>query len=346
MMEAEPEPVILSGNRRFQRSVPPRKTYSNDSLRYAIHVDGYKPDNNVGNIIAIVGNGVRPHMDLPLVTKLAIADDMACGVTHQGGGWHDTCVAGIIAANNSSGSGIIGLGVVSELLSFDVSSNGFGGLSQKKIAAAIEHALVHAAKKNSAPIVINLSIATDPDQPLDKSLEAALNMAGHYDNAMIVMAAGNNGVDLAEHPVWPAAIQRDGDRRNMIVVETRKYDGRTTDGGTNFSRRVVDLAAPAPQYDPIVSTSCGPSTRGCISTEYETFSATSAATAVVSGAVSLVWSDPRFSKYSAPELKQLLLRHARSPADLGCPSNTALDGVPMLNLAFLYDDADASSGSD
>jgi subtilisin family serine protease len=113
-------------------------------------------------------------------------------------------------------------------------------------------------------------------------------------NALVVVAAGNEGRDIDAQPVFPAAIPAP----NLIgVAATEPDDGRRIAGFSNFGRLAVQLAAPG---DQILSTSNAGG--------YVSDSGTSMAAPMVSGVAALMASaNPRLG---AADLRALLLQHA------------------------------------
>ncbi|SMF83482.1 Subtilase family protein [Tistlia consotensis] len=70
--------------------------------------------------------------------------------------------------------------------------------------------------------------------------EAFLAAAGAHPEMLFVVSAGNDGRDIDERPVWPAAAGLD----NLLTVTSSEADGRLAPG-SNWGAESVDLLVPA-----------------------------------------------------------------------------------------------------
>ena len=104
--------------------------------------------------------------------------------------------------------------------------------------------------------------------------DTALYAAMAKSNMLFVCAAGNDGKNLNNMPVYPGSYDLD----NVICVANIKSDG-TINRLSNYSSRYVDLAAPGTD---IYSTVPGD--------KYRNMSGTSMATPYVSGVAALLHS--------------------------------------------------------
>jgi hypothetical protein len=105
---------------------------------------------------------------------------------------HGTHVAGIAAAETNNGTGIAGVSWVSKVLPVKVlQSTGYG--SSSTIAQGVDYARIRGAK------VINLSLGSYSES---LTLKTALENA--FSAAVIVAAAGNDGVSVDAAPMFPA----------------------------------------------------------------------------------------------------------------------------------------------
>jgi len=175
-------------------------------------------------IIAIVDTGVdRTHPDL--ANKIVSAghdfanDDDDATDDH----WHGTHVAGVAAANTNNGIGIAGVARNCRILPVKVTdANGDGYYSW------IIDGIIWAA--NQGADVINLSLGGDVDDPM---LEDACKYA-HDQGAVVVAAAGNDGVGMV---LYPAAYDD-----YVLAVAASDYNDAIADF-SSFGPQ-VDVAAP------------------------------------------------------------------------------------------------------
>ncbi len=130
-----------------------------------------------------------------------------------------------------------------------------------------------------------------------------------------MVAAGNQGHDLAWYPAYPAEL----DLTNMIVVTSANADGHLTPG-VNFGPRAVDVMAPG---EDVVALDFDGARRPVSGSSY--------ATAEVSAlAACLLAEDP---EWSAATLKAAVLHEARST------------GAPEVRYGFLADDVLGNRGA-
>jgi subtilisin family serine protease len=195
---------------------------------------------------------------------------------------HGTHVAGIIAAA-ANGRGVVGVAPKARIMTVRVLDASGAGLTGA-LADGIRYAAANGAR------IINLSLQSDvPDQRVNDAIAAA-----GAANALVVVAAGNDGRDIDSRPIYPAAIPAP----NLIgVAATAPDDGRRIASFSNFGRLTVQVAAPG---DGIVSTYKDGG--------YVSASGTSMAAPMVAGVAALMASaNPRLG---AAELRGLLLQNA------------------------------------
>jgi thermitase len=206
---------------------------------------------------------------------------------------HGTHVAGIIAAAGNNDAGVSGICWKASVMSVKfLDSRGRGGTSDA--VEAIDYAIHEDAK------IINCSFGTSSKS---SALQDAVEHAKAHD-ALLVVAAGNDGEDIEKHPSYPASFT-DG---NILTVAASTPADTLADF-SNFGSKSVDVAAPG---DDILSTVRGGS--------YGTKSGTSMAAPLVAGAAAM-------------------LRQADSKAtygDLRTALRTDVDKPPALNGKVLY----------
>jgi subtilisin family serine protease len=228
------------------------------------------------------------------------------------GNGHGTLVAGIVAAA-ANGRGVVGVAPRARIMTVKVlDANGAG--TTGGVADAIRYAAANGAR------IINLSLKSDaPDPRIDEAIAAA-----QAANALVVVASGNDGVDIDRQPSYPASIPAPN---LLAVAATTPTDGRGMAGFSNYGALTVQLAAPGQQ---ILSTSHDGG--------YEAESGTSLASPMVAGVAALMASaNPRLG---AVQLRALLLQSAtRSQLPVAAGYVDALRSVLAATTAVGYDAA-------
>ena len=153
-------------------------------------------------------------------------------VTGRGSGedenGHGTHVAGIIGARGNNDRGISGLCWKVKIVNVRIlDAEGRGYVSQQ--VAGIEYALRAGAK------VINCSFGGPDSSDVMRDAIAEARKQG----ALIVAAAGNDGVDTDKTPFYPAAYP---DSNVLSVAATDDRDKLAS--FSNYGAKTVDLAAP------------------------------------------------------------------------------------------------------
>lgn len=209
-----------------------------------------------GVLVAIVDTGISSsHPDLPTLAGNP-GGDCGDGVDDDGNGYVDDCrgsdfqnhdnsvddtgsdnghgthVAGTIAAKVDNGQGVAGVAPGVDVMSLKV-TNG-GAFSMGNAAAAIRYAADQGAD------VVNLSIGTSPGIPASSMgyLLAAIDYA-QSKGTFLVVAAGNDGVNIDSAPVWPASAPQS----NVITVGA-STSAETRAWFSNFGTVSVDIMAP------------------------------------------------------------------------------------------------------
>ena len=189
-----------------------------------------------GQVIAIVDTGVDlTHPDLAgnlwtgpggvhghdFVDNDDIPDDF---------NMHGTHVAGIAAAIAGNGQGVAGVAPHAQIMAVRVLDGDGAGTT-----AAVANGIVYAAGNGAG--VINLSLG-GPADASDTVLSSAISQAEQR-NAVVVAAAGNDGVDNDVSPSTPCALPN----ANLICVAAVTRTGARSDF-SNYGRTSVDLGAP------------------------------------------------------------------------------------------------------
>ncbi|MDR2711644.1 MAG: S8 family serine peptidase, partial [Clostridiales bacterium] len=222
--------------------------------------------------------------------------------------WHSTHIAGIIAAQKDNGIGIAGVAPDAKIMPLKVFQGGTAYTSD--IIAAI-----HYAEENGARIV-NCSWGSRYENLALKEVIEASNM-------LFVCAAGNNGYNIDNYPVYPAAF----DLGNVISVASINEDGRMS-RFSNYGTISTDIAAP------------GNNIYSCwLDNGYNRLSGTSFAAAYVSGAAALLVG--KNSDMTGAEMKARLLDSADTV--IGLMDKVA--GSKKLNCAYAVSGATVANTS-
>jgi hypothetical protein len=164
--------------------------------------------------VAVVDTGIKPIPQLgdsvDWRTSDSVVPDTAPTVDQKG---HGTQMATIIHAHDPG----------ARLMA--VKALGVDGGSEANLAAAIRYATENGAE------VINLSVEGGGD---DEGVRGALEDA-QARGVIVVVAAGNRGLDLDRHPAYPASYGLS----NLVVVSATDHDGRPL-AISNRGRSTVD----------------------------------------------------------------------------------------------------------
>jgi subtilisin family serine protease len=219
---------------------------------------------------------------------------------------HGTHVAGIMAARSHNQTGIAGIhqgARIMALKAFD--HEGRGSLST--LLPALEY-----ARQMQAQLTNN----SWGGSAFSQFLYQEIDKAGQA-NQLFVAAAGNQGLNLGNHPIYPASLGLD----NIISVGAFNRQDQVS-AFSNFGQETVDLFAPG---EDIFSTLPGQS--------YGWKTGTSMATPFVSASLSLLWGKaPNMSAY---QLKDFLLSYVHSNAAYldQCVSGGRLDLYQALSAS-------------
>ncbi|MGH1503508.1 MAG: S8 family serine peptidase [Acidimicrobiales bacterium] len=245
-------------------------------------------------VVAVIDSGIdSSHPDL--TGALWTNDDERCGndVDDDGNGYVDDCwgwdfgnhdnkpwdqvnnshgthVAGVIGARVNE-KGVAGVAPLVTLMDLSVEQRSSYGtsISLSSVAAAVRYAADNGAH------IVNLSLGTSPgtDAASVQVLGDAIDYAGLH-GVIVVVSAGNNGVNLDSTAIYPASFGRP----NMVVVgSSGPTDERSS--FSNYSPSLVDVFAPGELI--LSTTPLG---------EYQFMSGTSQAAPMVTGVLALVRS--------------------------------------------------------
>ena len=216
---------------------------------------------------------------------------------------HGTHVAGAIAAamNNEIGIAGIASNIDIKIMSLKINGgkNGTGDMSNA--VKAIQYASMMGAD------ICNLSWGSNQDY---LELEAAMKESG----MLFVAAAGNEGANIDDVPLYPASLELD----NLISVTYIDADGDLT-GYSNFGKKSVDIAAPG---EDIFSTIVG---------SYSNASGSSMAAPQVSAVAALLYAYG--DNLYASNVKDIILGNLKPIS--GLKDVTKYGGIPSAYKAIL-----------
>ena len=201
---------------------------------------------------------------------------------------HGTHVAGIIAAERNNGKGMNGVAKNVEIMAIRAVPD--GDEYDKDIALAIRYAVDNGAK------VINTSFgkyySTHPEWVWD-----AIKYAASKD-VLIVNAAGNEGIDLDEKPVYPndqvANSEEIADNFITIGALNYEYGSNLVANFSNYGKNNVDAFAPGVKIWATTPNN-----------KYEYLQGTSMAAPAVAGVAALIRS--YYPKLKAAQVKNILM---------------------------------------
>ncbi len=213
----------------------------------------------------------------------------------QGGIYHGTAIAGIIAAKANNKEGISGVAYGAKIMPLRVlSADGTGDIN--KVAKAIRYAV------NKGANVINLSLVGDSYvQKLADEIKWAKSKG-----VVVVGAVGNDNRNLISSPTYPACY---GDNLNNWILAVASVNGSNIKSSfSNCGAGCVDLVAPGESllslnfHDGAVEGFKGYYLKGLTGTSF--------ASALVSGAAALVKS--KNQSWQADQIIQALKLNADS----------------------------------
>jgi subtilisin family serine protease len=202
--------------------------------------------------------------------------------------YHGTHVTGIIAAQGNNGLGITGVCWSASIMQLKILDSGGDGTVADELGA-IGYAIDKGAN------IINLSLG---GAGYSTGEYEAIKNAGDA-GMLFVAAAGNDGTDNDDSPVYPASYNLD----NIISV-TATDDNDELPSWANYGITSVDVGAPGFE---IYSTKAGDS--------YQYISGSSMAAPHVAGLAALIWAHDSTLTYS--EVKDFILNGVDAKPALG-----------------------------
>jgi len=195
--------------------------------------------------------------------------------------YHGTHVTGIIAARGNNGVGITGVCWSASIMQLKILDSAGEGTVAHELAA-IGYALDNGAH------IINLSLG---GSGYSMGEYEAIKLAGDA-GVLFVAAAGNDGTDNDESPVYPASYDLD----NIISVTAADHHDELP-SWANYGPVSVDVAAPGTE---IYSAKAGNS--------YQYISGSSMAAPHVTGLAALIWA--HHAEFTYDQVKRTILTRA------------------------------------
>jgi len=209
------------------------------------------------------------------------------------GTYHGTHVSGTIGAMGDNGIGVTGVNWSVSIMPLKIlDDQGYGSIAGE--IEAIDYAVANGAN------IINASFSGDSYSPSERDAIDRAMVAG----ILFVAAAGNDGQDNGDIPVYPASYNLD----NVIAVAATNQNDVLA-WFSNYGATSVDVAAPGIN---IYSTRAGDA--------YQYSSGTSMAAPHVAGLAALIWAENAGFTYD--QVKDLILN--------GVDVKTALTGNILM----------------
>lgn len=297
--------------------------YHHEILKTAEALQAFGPLSNV--TVGVIDTGIdKTHSELAHLTSLYDwpLNSTKCATICN---FHGTFVGGIIAARRDNSIGGYGIAPNAELKSYRI-GDANGNLTSTELYNALTYALSDKVE------ILNLSLGGSGliDQSVQDGIVRLIQA-----NTLVVVAAGNDGRNISNAPIYPASFNYDGQVNvgaaspdSVDPLAPGPYNVKTSpisrDGYSNYSSAIVHIAAPG---QAIYSTAPGDL--------FAKASGTSFATPMVSAALALLKGSLKAKGYptvSAPILKGLLLESGRSLPQL---NGQIKDGkfLDLLSLA-------------
>ena len=275
--------------------------------------------------VAIIdGEVLDDHEDLPPIDRFVVADPSAtngdckkgvcCASSGNESGHprkpHGAWTIGTIAAIPDNGIGIDGLSKPAKVIAIE--TGGFGCSRAWKLANAVTCAVEQKAD------VILYAVGPMGGRDMYRIFKPMEDTVANS-KSLLIFAAGNRGLNLDRCRVWPNVFGR-----NALTVTQFAEDGRPGPA-VGFGDETVDLGLPLGNV--CTTQNDGPKS-------YGTYDRTSAASAIVAGAVLQMSGHENFKNCTAPELGELLMRFAVPPIHSDDRKRVSPKGG-QLNLGFL-----------
>ncbi|MFA6099449.1 MAG: S8 family serine peptidase [Patescibacteria group bacterium] len=155
---------------------------------------------------------------------------------------HGTAVASLIAGRGNDNIGMAGMDWKAKIMPL-VILDATGSGETSRLVVAIHYAVAHRAD------IINMSLEGDADDPAVKKAVQEATAQG----VLVVIAAGNNGANLDDWPVYPTCYQGAANQSMLVVSALEETGARYVN--SNFGK-CVNIAAPGadmvgarPTYD-------------------------------------------------------------------------------------------------
>ena len=236
------------------------------------------------------------------------------------GHWHGTCVSGIISSSLNQGNYVMGINSNVKLAS--LRSDGLTSADFTETYKTVTDSITYA--NNNSIDIVNYSGGFEANSYNEgyfqngggsaSSLQSEINSY----SGLIVVAAGNSGMNLDSYNVWPATFSND----NILVVgNSTSSDNKNS--SSNYSSTHVDIFAPGTD---IWTTYFG--------NEYAQVSGTSFSAPMVTGVAAMMKSvNPNLT---ASQIKSLIMNNVDQVSALSdkCVSGGRLNAFKAVRAAI------------
>lgn len=228
---------------------------------------------------------------------------------------HGTLMSSLIGGKGNNGIGTSGVAWTANIMALKVSDD-YGFVVDSAAIEAIEYLIQTKARLQLPRVILHIASGSPDSSPALKSALDSAAAAG----ILVVAAAGNENVDTALQPAYPAAFAID----NIISVGASSTAALGKEQYSNFSCSAVDVLAP------------GKAIFGAMPQEnLGSVDSTSGASALVAGTAALVWAE--HPEWNWAQVKNAVLSSSKYETDLQGLSLS--QGNVQVDAALAYDPA-------
>lgn len=230
---------------------------------------------------------------------------------------HGTLTAGIIGATGNNGIGTTGVAWSVRLMVLKIFGES-GGARLNDYSEAIRYAIQNGARIINAAWTVPPSFPGDELPALREAIEEARD-AG----VLVVAAAGNDGTDLDESPLYPAAYHLP----NVLSVAALGAEEPVLIPESNYGRETILVATAGEQV-----------LAPFLSSDYATLTGTSASASLVTGVLALLLS--RRPDLDPDAIRRILEETSHQTANLESVLRSGtLDPYASLKAALTFSDS-------
>ena len=207
---------------------------------------------------------------------------------------HGTLMSSLIGGKGNNGAGTSGVAWTANIMALKAVDD-YGFVVDSAAIEAIEYLIQTKARLQLPRVILHIASGSPDSSPAFKSALESAAAAG----ILVVAAAGNENVDAAVQPAFPAAFAID----NIISVGASSTAALGKEQYSNFSCSAVDVLAP------------GKAIFGAMPQEnLGSVESTSGASALVAGTAALVWAE--HPDWDWAQVKNAVLSSSKYETDL------------------------------